>query len=450
MALFLLAWVLLGCARAQPAPALETPTPSGPTPLPTLTAVPTPVPGTLFVDAAQSLGPISPLVYGTNYGPWMVVPVDLQEEVQAAGLTYLRFPGGAYGDENPLQTYHIDQFIALARQLGAEPSISVRLRTGTPEEAAEAVRYVNVEKEYGVRYWSIGNEPTLYASAYDMEYDTERYNAEWRAFAEAMREVDPEIRFIGPDTHQFTATAESSPQDAAGRDWMREFLLANGDMIDVVSFHRYPFPAGGDDPPTIEELRANSREWEAVIPRLREMIRETTGRDLPIAVTEINSNWTHAVGGEATPDSHYNAIWWADVLGRLIRQRVEMVAHFALQAPRGSGWGMLSRYEVRPLYYVYRMYQQFGTDLVYASSDDPDLSIYAARREDGALTVMVVNLAPEEKTKPLRIGNFAMTEPAELWLFDEEHPAEQMGTQSITNGDTLTFPPQSVSLYVLK
>jgi hypothetical protein len=55
--------------------------------------------------------------------------------------------------------------------LGAEPSISVRLHGGTPEAAAELVRYTNIEQGYAVRYWSIGNEPSLYR-----DYDTETYN----------------------------------------------------------------------------------------------------------------------------------------------------------------------------------------------------------------------------------------------------------------------------------
>jgi hypothetical protein len=41
--------------------------PSPVTLLPTFTPAPTPVPRVLLVDAAQELGPISPLVYGTNY-----------------------------------------------------------------------------------------------------------------------------------------------------------------------------------------------------------------------------------------------------------------------------------------------------------------------------------------------------------------------------------------------
>jgi hypothetical protein len=452
--LLLVLALLAGCGGAPTPPPTVTPAPTPtaaltptPTPLPTLTPVPTPMPGGLYVDAGRSLGAISPTVYGTNYGPWITVPYDLQEMANAAGITYLRFPGGNWGDQNDLTERQIDQFIALAEQMGAEPSISVRLEGGTVERAVELVRYVNVEKGYGVRYWSIGNEPSLYE-----DYDTERYNVEWRQFAEAMRGVDADLLLIGPDIHQYTDQPSTDPQDPQGRDWMQEFLKANGDLVDIVAIHRYPFPRSmSGAATTIDELRANSREWDVIIPKLRADIREITGRDLPVAVTEINSHWSAATGGEATPDSTYNAIWWGDALGRMIRQGVEIVAHFALQSPSTyGGWGLLARYEARPTYYVYQLYQHFGEELIYASSDEPDVSIYAARREDGALTLMLVNLGPDEASMPLRLDGFQPGGPAEIWRLDAEHPAEQVGTQAISDGDDLLLPGQSLSLYILR
>jgi hypothetical protein len=424
--------LLAACAPAEPAPTPE----------------PTPVPGALYVDPETDLGPISPYVYGTNTGPWSTVPYELMPLAEEAGISYLRFPGGNWGDQHDLRSLQIDRFMALCEQLGAEPGISARLRGGTPERAAELVRYVNVNKGYGVRYWSIGNEPGLYGE----EYDTERYNREWRATAEAMLEVDPEIVLVGPDVTQWTGDPALDPKDAAGRDWMREFLEANGDLVEVVAIHRYPFPTsmGATGVAEFDALMANPPEWEEILPRLRELIREVTGRDLPIAVTEVNSHWNAAVEGEATPDSHASAVWWADVLGRLIEHDVEIVAHFALQSPPSmGGWGLFSKYEARPAYYVYRMYREFGSRRRFASSGEAMVGAYAAERDDGALAVMVVNRDDEERRVPLHFaGGVMATKPAQVWLFDAEHPAERLDSRVIGNGDTITLPPLSVALYV--
>ena len=94
-----------------------------------------------------------------------------------------------------------------------------------------------------------------------------------------------------------------------------------------------------------------------------------------------------------------------------------------------------------------QLYKKFGNELVYSSSDDPDLSIYAARREDGALTVMVINLSLEEKTKAIRIGDQAQVQ-AEAWLFDPEHKAENIGAVELFKG--ITAPPQSITLYLVQ
>ena len=453
--IIILVLMLSACAPSAPTP-VTLPASAVPTqtPPPTPTLIPTPVPDTLFVDLSQSLGPISPLVYGSNYGPWLTVPFYMLPQAFESGVTILRFPAGAWGDHNNVTPLQIDQFMDFANQLGAMAIFHVRLLDGTPEQAAEMVRYTNVEKKYNVRYWSIGNEPTLFDAEIKNRgesYDIERFNSEWRTFAEAMKKVDPTIQLVGAEINQFSfdpspgATTNFGPRD---EEWFVEFLKANGDLVDIVSFHRYPFPSSRTSgPPSIDELRANAQEWDKIIVHAHELIHQYTGRDLPIAVTEFNSAYDKSVGGEATPDSHYNAIWLADVLGRMIKNDVFMANEWALTAKGGfGGLGLIGPFDVYPAYYTYQLYKKFGTELVYSSSDDPNLSIYAARNEDGALTILVINLSSEEKTKSIRIGDQASVS-AEVWLFDQAHRAENVGVVELS--DSITVPPQSISLYIV-
>jgi hypothetical protein len=228
---------------------------------------------------------------------------------------------------------------------------------------------------------------------------------------------------------------------------MTEFLRANGDLVDIITIHRYPY---GKENATIADLRANSREWDDTIADLRALIHTETGRDLPIAVTEINSHWTKAVGGEATPDSHYNAIWLADVLGRMGRNGVFMMNQWMLTSQGGQGgWGLIDTSRVRPSYHVYQLYGQFGSERVYASSDDANVSVYAARRDDGALTVIVINLASAPVDTALRLAN-AQPGPAETWLFDAEHPVVQMDDTALDAETALSLPPESMTLWVVR
>ena len=377
--------------------------------------------GTCLVAPDVVLGSINPFVYGVNHGPWAVITDKTLPFAQDAGVTMIRFPGGNWGDENDLQPYQIDQFVQLAEQMGAEVSLTVRLFGGSPEQAAALVQYANVDNDFGIRYWAIGNEPTLYATSRGApDYGVEQFNSEWRAFAEAMRAVDASILLIGPELHQFGPDLGSTPKDPVGLDWMSAFLEANGDLVDIVSIHRYPFPQGRGGPAaTVEELVPTSAEWDAIIPYLRGLILEKTGRDLPIAVTEINSHWSNAIGGVATPDSYMNAIWWADVLGRMIKNQVAIVNYFSLQShPSIGGYGLFSRSEPRPTYYVYQIYQQFGENLVFAACDDPGLGIYAATDADDRLAVILINLGSEDVTRPVIIDseNYDLTS---VWGFDQ-------------------------------
>jgi hypothetical protein len=408
------------------------------------------------VVPAARLGSISPYLFGSNYGPWIAVPADMLSAAYDSGITVIRFPGGEWGDRNDLRSYQIDYFMDFVSQVGAIPTISVRLLEGTPEKAAELVRYSSVEKEYGVVYWSIGNEPTLFADYLRtlnkaQDYDTEQFNQEWREFALAMKAVDPDIKLIGPEIHQFNDDENYNPKDSSGRDWMIEFLKANGDLVDVVSFHRYPFPKSRSDlSVTVEELRQHTREWDRTIPYLRSLIAEHTGRDLPIAITEVNTHWNPAIGGEATPDSHYNAIWVAEMLGRLMRQDLFMVNHWLITSSGGQGgWGLIGRGELRPSYYVYQLYNKFGRERVYAESGVEDISIYAAERDDGALTVLIINLADGEKEALLQMPDWAPAQ-AELWRLDQTQLPTEPGDFTFTADGRLSLPPQSVSLFVIR
>ena len=429
--LFLLTLLALVISACGPAPA------------------PTPVPEALFVDPETSLGPISPYIFGTDYGPMHAVPLEVMPLVEDAGFTVLRFPGGAWTDTVDMKPFQIDMLMTFAKQVSAIPTISVRLLGGDPETAAELVRYTNVEKKYGVTYWSIGNEPSIYTQLGQADYDytVDNLNKDWRAIAEAMKEADPTIKLIGPEIHQWNDGPETTPKDSAGRDWMTEFLKDNGDLLDVVSVHRYPLHSP-TRPVTIQDLRENTRRWAREVEYLRSLVKEILGRDLPIAITEVNSDPSSAMLQETSPDTFYNAIWYADVLGQLMNADVFMVNQWVL-SQRSTGLGLFNGTTIRPTFYAFPLYKNFGSEQVYAASGVPDVDIFAAKREDGALTLMVINLSDTEQRIPLQVKGTELTE-AEVWLLDPTHNAENLGVQAFSSDGTVLLPAQSATLYVIR
>ena len=411
---------------------------------------PTPIADTLFVEPSTSLGPISPYLFGTNYGPMHAVALDVLPLVEKGGFTALRFPGGAWTDTADMQNFQIDQLMAFSKQVGAMPTISVRMLDGKPETAAELVKYTNIKKKYGVTYWSIGNEPNIYTQLKQADYDytVENLNKDWRAIALAMKAADPTIKLMGPELSQWNDSYETTPKDSAQRDWMTEFLKANGDLVDVVTVHRYPMFSPTNGPVTAQQLRENTRKWTKEVEYLHSLIKQTLGHDLPVAITELNSDPSNAQLQEASPDSFYNAIWYADSLGQLMNADVFMVNQWVL-SQRTTGLGLLKGDEVRPTFYVFPLYKNFGSEQVYAASGVTDVDIFAAKRTDGTLTLMVINLSDTEQRIPLQVKGIQLKE-AEVWLLDATHNAENLGTQAFASDSTLTLPAQSATLYVIK
>ncbi len=402
---------------------------------------------TVSIDASQIIGDISPNFLGINHGPWSEVSPRMQDNANALNIAFLRWPGGNWGDQYNITEAQLDLYVLQAENWDAIPSVHVRLEGGTPEQAAELVRYANIEKEYGIQYWYIGNEPNLFD-----DYTSERFSTEWREFALAMREVDPSIILIGPEVSQFPDTTENDPNMSMRDVWVHDFLEMNSDLVDIVSVHRYPFPlmmAGA--PTTKEQLRNNVPRWATVVSNLRSIIDETIDRDMPIAITEVNSHWSNSGGGIASPDSYYNAIWWSGVLTTLIHEDVDIVTYFILSSVGANGpFGILDRYEPRPTYFTYLLYSEIGHTLLQSNSSDTYVTSVATQHDDGTTIVIFTNLYEEGTDITLDLTGFEALSLQDLRLLSPDIQAESVKAEYYLQGNTLSIPAESVMLLQYK
>ena len=102
-----------------------------------------------------------------------------------------------------------DEYIEMCNNVGASPLVVVaydaaynsRTCDGKPTKqqlltnAVEWVRYANIKKGYGVKYWMIGNESWNNPS-YNGRVTAGRYADDLEDFAVAMKAVDPSIKII--------------------------------------------------------------------------------------------------------------------------------------------------------------------------------------------------------------------------------------------------------------
>jgi hypothetical protein len=239
--------------------------------------------------------------------------------------------------------------------------------------------------------------------------------------------------------------------------WLLAQWRAAGHPIDIVSVHFYPqggeYNDGSAGSREIQLLRNRSTRalWDenyrdtswinaeiGLIARLRRWVDTGYGKGTPIAITEYN--W----GGE---NSMSGATAQADIWGIFGRYGLDMGVRWAAPKP-GT-----------PVFKVMRLIRNpdgaghgFGEQALAVAMPDPDrLASFAARRADGALTVLAINKALDEDA-PVMVRLRGMSSGRSRATVYRLAVGELAAPRPVTlSAGTLadTLPPQSVALYVI-
>ncbi|MDT0610440.1 cellulose binding domain-containing protein [Streptomyces lancefieldiae] len=385
------------------------------------------------VNTQASLGRVPATARGVNAAVWDAHMNDPEVAalMKAADVGAMRYPGGSYADIYHWETHTapggyvapgtgFDAFMGTVRAAGAQPILIANYGSGTPEEAAGWVRYANVTKGYGARYWEIGNE--IYGNGHygsgwehdDHEDKSPReYARQVRAYAEAMKAVDPAVR-IGA----VLTTPGHWPDGVVGEgdagDWNNTVLSEVTDVIDFVSVHWY---AGGADT-TAENAMDRLTGLPGELREVRNQIDRHAGADssrIGIALTEINTNTGGALltarpNGLFAADAFMTALengvftvdWWNthNGVGRITT--VDGETDYGDMGMLSSGACAGDVCEPAPNtpfhpYYGMKMTSELGTagdTLVATSSSAQDVSAHAVHRRDGRLSVLLINKDP--------------------------------------------------------
>lgn len=240
-------------------------------------ALAAPLEVTVTVQPKREIGRTGPYLYGHflehlenviyggifEEGSPRANPAGIRLDVVAAikemgGAGILRWPGGNFAsgyhwrdgigprDERPRRLdlafgaydsnrFGTDEYLELCRLTGAEPFITVNMGSGTVEEACRWVEYCRREgRQPPVRIWGLGNENW---GPWQMGYYTpEQYSQLVQQYAQFMRVVEPDLRFVGVGHTE--------------GDWNQKVLASVGDRFDWLSIHLYghrTFLGGQDD-----------------------------------------------------------------------------------------------------------------------------------------------------------------------------------------------------------
>jgi uncharacterized protein (TIGR03437 family) len=229
-------------------------------------------------------------------------------------------------------------------------------------------------------------------------------------------------------------------------------------ILDYLDLHAYVLPDGlsfqpaGDAATQALRLESTRLLWDPayqfastdilepvrLIPRMHDWVNNNYP-GTKLAVTEYNWGGLEDING---------ALAQADVLGIFGREGLDLAAIWAAPTPDQPGA------------YAFRMYRgydgiggMFGETSVRAESANQDrLSVYAARRSDSALTLMVINKTLGDLTSNITLANFTPAPAAQVWTYSEANLAAIVRGSDLAvagGGFAATFPAYSITLLVL-
>ncbi len=344
----------------------------------------------------------------------------------------------------------IRQLHQFVQDAGAEAVVSVNAGTGTPEMAAEWVKFAQ-KNQFKVSHWEVGNE-------LDGDWEVghylpdgtrmtgELYAKRFLEFAQAMKAVDPNIKVGGP--------VSSSEALILGEDLVR----IAGDQMDFFSFHSYPVEKKVDSLSDALEATKGVIQTVATIRGWFKKYHPERADQVEIGLTE----WNQKVAEDQDTAEIGNGLWCAAYIGRMMEAGIDFANQWDLFSvtEEGAHGAFLKNKEMAPTatywaMYLWKHHMQDQMLKVDAGSGS-GVTAFATKSND-RVSVMLIN--PDElheKTVALNLSG-AATSQARLVQFTSAQyvwdPYQQQPAWSVApairslSGDEMkqiTVPPMSI------
>jgi hypothetical protein len=349
-----------------------------------------------------------------------------------------------------------DEFMAYARALEAEVTLVVNFdsmykpsacngvyptKQQLKDTAAAWVRYANITRKYGVKYWEIGNESFL--DSYNGTATPENYARDFIEFARAMKEVDPTI--------QVGANGPSAGS------WWKTVLTTAAPEIDFLSLHDYPcwewsgYDHYRDHTPNFTGwLNSLSAQLKQVAPKHADRIR--------FAITELNAtDWSNTWKNE---NNLGHALVLFEYLGELLKHpKVDHAQVWNTRWTDPSSYAISDtlgpKQELRSTGLALKVWGQFlHTELVRTTSSGLIRSFASRDPRSKAISLFLVNKAREPRRVDIGLKADTATYLGERWQLSgagpEDHAPTLERTQDFSLEGAIKLELPAVSITVLK
>ena len=381
-----------------------------------------------------------------------------------------------------------DGFLSAGQTLTGNDWRDTSIQAG-PEFIAEGVRFAVLRAGEKPRYWALDNEPMLWHETHrDVRTKPMSYDELWERtlkYAEAIKAADPTSKIAGfcswGWTDLFYSAADEGGDDYRSRldhrnhgsmplaEW---FIKKCGDykrqhgksLVDVFDLHWYPQAEMGGrspylgrdaslafnqlrmrttrdlwDPSYVQESwirQASDGKPTMILRRAKEWIAKHNP-GMEICLGEYN------FGGE---DNITGALAQAEVFGTLAREKIDLA--FIWMHPEGSqelAWKLFRNYDGAG--------SKFGDRYLPSIGNQGDLSVFAAKRNDGATTIVVVN---KNLGSPctVKLSVPGLNGSMQVWRFDQTTGNQVLAiakeSKSVHGEITITLPAASGTMLVVK
>ena len=379
-----------------------------------------------------------------------LLPVDQRGPLQAA--TEIETQPYTYGyDFHEIDT---DDFVALCREVGAEPMITINIAWSSPEESAQWVEYCNgpADSEYGklrverghkepynVHFWSLGNE--MGYGHMEGPAGPEGYAELAGKHADAMLKVTPDLKLCSSGPY---------PSD----NWAVHSAAPLADKVRYISLHHYAggsrqFTSPEDIKKSYEEITSAFKGNIDLAKRMRESL-DATGKDLHISFDEWNQ-WYSWYRPSCVTEGIYAARTMHFYISESASLDIPIVCYFQ---PVGEGAILITPEGSRLTAngQIFEMMKAHQDGRVCKVSGNDDYSTVATVK-DGVLTISLINSAYDTdrefcfalKGKVLEATLYSSEDVTPYSYFETSLLEVKAGRKDIKT----VLPPHSVALIKL-
>lgn len=337
----------------------------------------------------------------------------------------------------------------------AKPLVTVNAGTGTPEMAAEWVRWANIENGWGVKYWEIGNELNGEWEAGYIRPDGSKMTAEKYAdifieFAKAMKAVDPTIKVGGP-----------SADIRHHEDYFEPLLKLAGEHVDFLTLHFYSLRSSLAPE---RELFQGLENLKPVTDRLDELVK----KHQPERVDEIEysiTEWNSKLPKDQDAYRLFNGLWFSSWIGEMIECGIDSATVWDMFSGDDNGHGMLVKqgdtYVPTGRYWGFWLWSHCMADtLVESSVDNDQLRVHATRDDDNVYVMIMNESRTESFPVELDLNGFKAKSGTITTLSSREYFRNPVtgtsdwnslheGTETFSKPWKTTIPPYCVKVYRL-